>query len=65
MDWSPITKEVDMSDTQSDKPSQAEGDVGDDGPSNLHAQGEGDSQSQDTEQGSGQDEDRAEVQDLP
>lgn len=50
-----------MSDTQSDKPSQAEGDVGDDGPSNLHAHGEGESESSDTEQG----EDRAEVQDLP
>jgi hypothetical protein len=61
MDWRPTTKEVDMSDTQSDKPSQAEGDVGDDGPSNLHAHGTGDSESSDTEQG----DDRAEVQDLP
>jgi hypothetical protein len=53
-------KEIDMSDSLPDKPSQAEGDVGDDGPSNLHAHGEGDSQAQDE-----QDDDRAEVQDLP
>lgn len=50
-----------MSGSIPDKPSQAEGDVGDDGPSNLHASGKGDSESPDTEQG----EDRAEVQDLP
>lgn len=51
LDWSPHTEEDDMSDSLPDKPSQAEGDVGDDGPSNLHAHGEGTSASADTEHG--------------
>lgn len=55
-----------MSDSLPDKPSQAEGDVGDDGPSNLHANGEGTSESADTEHGETENtDDGVEVQDLP